>query len=116
MAPAGKYDRRITFERPVITQGGAYNRKSTAWETVTPKAWAQVQDVLPSRAESVEDMLSMTRRPCKIRCRYREDITSDMRIDYRGRKLRIVSGPVEVGRRDELEMVAEEWSTEGEGV
>ncbi|KPH60356.1 phage head closure protein [Novosphingobium sp. ST904] len=113
MAAAGKYDRRIQFERRVETRVGPHNRVTVTWEPVLPKAWAQVQDVLPSRGESVVEGMSLAKRPCRIRCRYREDVSGDMRIDYRGRKLRIVSGPVEVSRREELEMMAEEWSTEG---
>ena len=109
---AGLLDRRITFEVRQETQEGPYNRKTVAWANFAT-VWAQVQDILPSRAESVDQGLSMQRRPCRVRVRYRDDITSDMRIDYGGRKLRIVSGPVELGRREGLELVAEEFSTEG---
>ncbi len=112
MPPAGKYNRRITFERRVEARSSAYNRPSVSFEPIMPKAWAQVQDILPSR-ENVTEGVVMANRPCKIRCRYREDITGDMRIDYRGRKLRIVAGPVEVGQREEIELLAENWSTEG---
>lgn len=112
MIDAGTLDRRITFEARAVSQGGVYNRKTVEW---VPHAtvWAQVRDVLPSRAESVDQGLSMARRPCRIRLRWRDDITGDMRIDYEGRKLRIIAGPVELGRRAGLEIMAEELSTEG---
>jgi len=112
MIDAGLLDRRITFEARQEAHTGAYNRVTVTW---APQAtvWAQVQDMLPSKAESVDNGLLMHNRPCRIRMRYRDDITSDMRIDYGGRKLRIVSGPVELGRRDGLEIMAEEYSTEG---
>lgn len=109
---AGDLDRRITFEARATAQGGAYNRKAVSWEPQFTEC-AQVRDVLPSRAESVEQGLSLQRRPCRIRLRWRPDVTSDMRIDYDGRKLRIISGPVELGRREGLELMAEEYSTEG---
>lgn len=109
---AGNLDRRITFEVRKETQGGAYNRKSVAWSKYA-SVWAEVRDILPSRAESVDNNVSMQRRPCRIRLYWRADITSEMRIDYGGRKLRIVSGPVELGRREYLEILAEEYSTEG---
>lgn len=109
---AGSLDRRITFEARVESQGGPYNRKSVVW---APHAtvWAQVRDLLPGRAEYVEQGLAMQRRPCRIRLRWRGDITGDMRIDYGGRKLRIIAGPVELGRRVGLELTAEEYSSEG---
>lgn len=109
---AGTLDREITFEAPTATQGGPRNRQTITWGAHAT-VLAQVQDVLPSRAESIADGLAIQRRPCRIRCRWRDDITSAMRIDFEGRKLRIVSGPVEIGRRAGLEMMAEEWSTEG---
>lgn len=109
---AGNLDREITFEARTVTQGGARNRQTVSWGTHAT-VFAQVQDILPSRAQSIADGLSIARRPCRIRCHWRDDITSDMRIDFEGRKLRIVSGPVEIGRRKGLEMMAEEWSTEG---
>lgn len=112
MIDAGSLDRRLTFEARQAIQSGPYNRREDSWG---PHAtvWAQVRDVLPSRAEYVDEGLAMQRRPCRIRIRWRDDITSDMRIDYQGRKLRIVSGPVELGRREGLELMAEELSSEG---
>tara|TARA_R110002072_G_scaffold38314_4_gene110909 strand:+ start:15771 stop:16121 length:351 start_codon:yes stop_codon:yes gene_type:complete len=110
---AGDLDRRITFERRTTAQEPIYGTHRPTWSAVAT-VWAQVRDVLPSRAETVADNVSMARRPARIRVRYRTDITSDMRIDFEGRKLRIVSGPVEIGRRDGLEMMAEELSTSGD--
>ncbi|CDO35001.1 phage head closure protein [Novosphingobium sp. KN65.2] len=109
---AGDLDRRITFQSRSETQGGAHNRKTVNWVNFATM-WAQVQDTLPSRAESIDDNMAIQRRPCRIRCRFREDITSDMRIIYGSRTLRIISGPVEIGRREGLELMAEEYSTEG---
>ena len=70
--------------------------------------------MLPSRAERIADEISLQKRPCRIRTLYRADITSDMRITFDGRTVQIVGGPAELGRRDGLEMVCEEWSTSGD--
>lgn len=113
MILAGQLDRRITIERRTSVQDPVYGTGTLTWETLAT-VWAQVRDILPSRAEEVADNVSMSRRPARIRIRYRDDITSDMRIDYGGRKLRIVSGPAELGRREGIEMIAEELSTEGD--
>lgn len=116
MIKSGDLDRRITFQSRTGTQDSATGAYTYSWANLAtnPTVWAQVRDVLPSRAESVDADIDMQRRPARIRCRYRSDITSDMRIVYDGRTLRIVSGPVELGRREGLEMIAEEYSTEGE--
>lgn len=109
---AGTLDRRITFEERQTTQDATYGTQTVTWGDVVT-VWAQVQDFLPSRAEGVESNISMARRPCRVRIRWRDDLTSDMRIDFNGRKLRIIAGPSELGRRDGLEFVAEELTTEG---
>nr|WP_086491265.1 phage head closure protein [Novosphingobium panipatense] len=109
----GPLNRRIQFERPVTTRDPTYNTSKTTWEPHA-KVWAEVRDVLPSRAESVDESASLQQRPARIRMRYREDITPDMRVIYRGRTLEIVSGPAEIGRRDGLELIAQELSTRGE--
>lgn len=112
MLEAGDLDREITFESRQASQESVYGTQTVTWATVAT-VWAQVRDILPSRAEQVVDLVSMARHPSRIRIRWRDDLTSDMRIDYEGRKLRIVAGPAELGRREGLEFIAEELSTEG---
>ncbi len=113
MIAAGSLDRRIQFEKPVTTRDPTYNTSKTTWEPHV-KVWAQVRDVLPSRAESVDENASMQQRPSRIRMRFREDITADMRVVYRERVMEIVSGPAELGRREGLELIVQELSTWGE--
>ena len=86
-----------------------------AWDDiVNPTEWAEVQDILPSRAEDVADNINIQRRPCRVRTLYRDDITSEMRVLVEGRTLQIIAGPAELGRRDGLEMICEELTTQGE--
>jgi SPP1 family predicted phage head-tail adaptor len=108
---AGKLDRRIRFERPVRDDSfdGA---GSGTWEEVIT-VWAQVQDVRPSRGERVADVVNLGSRPAKIVIRWRPGITADMRIVHGDRVMQIVSGPAELGRREALEMMCEEYSTAG---
>jgi head-tail adaptor len=46
--------------------------------------------------------------------RWRSDITSTMRLQIDGRTLQIIAGPAELGRRDGIELVAEDLTTEGQ--
>lgn len=111
--PAGMFDRRVTIEKRQTTKDPNYGTSVVSWVT-HGKAWAQVRDVLPSKGESVDDNVNLRRRPARIRMRFREDITSDMRIVHRGRALEIVSGPVELGRREAIELMVQEFSTSGD--
>jgi SPP1 family predicted phage head-tail adaptor len=109
----GDLDRRITFEQRSTSQDATYGTQTLSWTTVAT-VWAQVRDVLPSRAEDIADNVSIARRPARIRIRYRTGLDSTMRIDIGGRKLRITAGPAEIGRREGIEFMAEEYSTEGD--
>jgi head-tail adaptor len=114
--PAFKRDTLITFQERTGTQDSGTGAWSYAWRDLLtdPDEWAEVQDILPSRAEDVADNIDIRRRPCRIRTLFRDDITSAMRVAFEGRTLEIIAGPVELGRRDGLEMICEELSTQGE--
>lgn len=110
---AGAFDRRITIEHRTVVKDPVYGTNVSKWVPLI-KVWAQVRDVLPSRAENIDQNVSLQRRPARVRIRYRDGITADMRIIYQGRTLEIVSGPVELGRKEALEMMVQELSTQGE--
>ena len=110
----GKLDTLVTFERRTGTQESTLGTSTYVWADVLPLEWAEVQDVLPSRGERIAEGVNIAARPARIRCRYRGDVTNDMRVKFDGRTLRIVGGPAELGRREGLEMVCEELSTSGE--
>jgi head-tail adaptor len=104
-------DREITFVRAIPSSdfGSAGSETMEAVATVR----ANIEDVLPSRAERMLDVVNIASRPARIRLRYRDDITADMRIIYGARMMQIVSGPAEIGRREGLELMAQDYSTQG---
>jgi SPP1 family predicted phage head-tail adaptor len=107
----GDLDERITFERKQETQGsgsGAYRHGWTDHATV----WASVTE--ETRPERVGDGVSLASRPANIFIHWRYDITSEMRVRYGERTLKIVAGPAEVGRREWLKFSAVEFSTQGD--
>ena len=110
---AGDLDRRITIEQRVADNSfdGA---GSETWESVAT-VWAQVQDMLPSRGERLADGLNIATRPARVRIRYRDDITAAMRLKMGDRVMQIVSAPAELGRREGLELIVEDYSTAGNG-
>ena len=110
---ASKLNRRVRIEKPVPNTaiGGA---GSGTWALVA-EAWAEVQDVLPSRSERYEGGINMATRPARVRLRYRTDVTPDMRFVMGGRIMQIISGPAEIGFREAVEFMAEDFSVGGNG-
>ncbi len=108
---ARKLDRSLWIQRPTADEGfdGA---GSGQWSNVA-KVWASVEDALPSRGERLADGINVASRPARVRMRYRNDVTPDMRFVMDGRIMQIVAGPAELGRRDGLEFMVEEYSPAG---
>jgi SPP1 family predicted phage head-tail adaptor len=113
---AGRLDTVITFQHRAATTEQTYGTNIYTWANLPTDAeeWAEVLDLLPSRTESLPDGVSLARRPVRIRTRYRDDITGEMRVKIGDRVLRIVAGPAVLGRREGLEMFCEELTTEGQ--
>ena len=124
-ALASRLDRRIRIERPVADEAfdGA---GSGGWDLVVEVA-AEVLDALPSRGERLADGLNVATRPARVRMRHREGIGPEMRfvlgakvvddeVDYSGaRIMQIVAGPAELGRREGLEFMVEDYRPAGGG-
>lgn len=125
MAGAGVYDRRLRIERPVADDSfeGA---GSGNWALVA-EVWASVQDALPSRGERLADGINVTARPARVRMRFRRDVSSEMRfligrnvknaageLEWQtDRTVQIISGPAELGRREAMEFMVEEYRPAG---
>jgi head-tail adaptor len=112
---ASRYNRRIQIERPT-TNNALIGAGSGSWEKVGGLVAASVVDVLPSRAERLADGINVATRPSKVRMRFRTDITPDMRFVMSTpfpRVMQIIAGPAEVGVRDEVEFMVEDYSVAG---
>ncbi|WP_137898346.1 head-tail adaptor protein [Sphingomonas sp. 2SG] len=110
---AGSLDRRIRIERPVAdtTLEGA---GSGTWEPVA-EVWASVQDALPSRGERLAEGINVAARPARVRMRFRTDVTAAMRFVMGARVMQIIAGPAEIGWKDGLEFMVEDYSSAGNG-
>lgn len=117
---AGSLDKRIRIERP-IADTSFKGAGSGSWQEVK-EVWASVQDALPSRGERMADGINLAARPARVRMRYRTDVTADMRFLLLRKKggvvevlrvMQIVAGPAELGTRDGLEFMVEDYSTAG---
>ena len=111
---AGDLDRQILIERKSVTQDSNFGTEVVTWVPLSTvsgqpeRYWAEVQDALPSRAESVTQGLAVARNQTRIRFRYRNDVEVDssMRVtvfgDVTNRVLQIIAGPARIGGRKEL--------------
>jgi len=127
MLEPGRMRDMVTFQRKAAPSGGRLNApRKTDWADADGLVGlrAEVRDVLPSRAEGIDDgAIHSATRPARIRMWRRPGITSDMRVLVTSpedpltvRTMRIVSGPAYIGdRREGIELMAEEVSS-GEDV
>lgn len=109
---ASKLDTRIRIERRAVTRDPQYGAEEVNW-TQFACVWAEVKDILPSRAERMADQIQIARRPARIRIRYLPGITPDMRVIIANRIHQIIAGPSMLGRREAIELMVEELSNEG---
>lgn len=113
---AGQLDRRVTIEVKSVSVNTDYGTQTVTWATFASRIPAQVQDVLPSKSETVQQGIRIAAQPARVRIRYMSGITSDMRVVVHGatdRLMQIIAGPAELGRREGIELVCEEYSTQG---
>ncbi|EPR09875.1 hypothetical protein M527_07035 [Sphingobium indicum IP26] len=108
-----RLNRRVTILRRAEARDPTYNTVQVEWVPLG-SVWAEVRDLLPSRAERVAEAVDLAQRPSRVRMRYRTDVDTTKRLSWDGRTFLIVSGPAELGNREGIELVAEELSTVGQ--
>lgn len=116
----------VTIQYREAGQESTYGTENGAWvplayapgsPAVAAKFPAEIMDMLPSRSESVRQGLEVARNQTRLRMRWRDDITPDMRvIVHRDTDItyHIVAGPAEVkGRKRFMEFVIEKFTSAG---
>jgi len=111
MIAAGRLRQRIRIERP--TSDDSFDGAGASGWSLVAEVAAEVQDMLPSRGERLADGLNIATRPARVRIRWRDDITPAMRFVMGSRIMQVVAGPAEMGRREVLEFMVEDYSTAG---
>ncbi|HEY9581116.1 MAG TPA: head-tail adaptor protein [Rhizorhapis sp.] len=108
---SARRNKRVVIERPV-PDNSFDGAGSGTWESVC-NPWVNYQDMLPSRGEKLADGINVASRPARVRMRFRTDVTPDMRFVIDGRVMQIIAGPAELGHREGLEFMVEEYSPAG---
>lgn len=114
MAAPFKLDEKVTIEKPTKVRDPAYNTLVEGWEPVAENIWANAQDVLPSRGETVTNGLATSTKSTRLRVRKHHQLAPDMRVTLHGRfgdrVMRIVSGPALLDDRDHIECMLEGYA------
>ena len=90
-----------------------YGNQAVTWSTLTT-TWCDILDVLPIKDERVAQGLEISSVRCRIRLRYRTDITSAMRFVINrpsATTWNIIGGGSMVGNKDAIEFLIEKVST-----
>ena len=124
MTRSGLFDRLITIEYPAVTKDATEGSAVTTWvalsvlpgsPAVAEQFHAEVQDVMPSRDERTLQGLAIEVRRTRIRMRWRDDVTSAMRVTVHGdsnRIYQIIGGPAEIaGRKEMIEILCQQVVT-----
>jgi head-tail adaptor len=114
---AGNQDRRITLQRQQVLDGEYGPQPTGEWEDVPRfvRIPAQVQDNLPSRSEQVQNGARLAERVARVRMRWTRGVTSDMRVIVHNdvdEVFQMSSPPAEIGRREWIEFVITEYSSD----
>lgn len=106
----GKLDRYVRVERKQVTQEPDYGSEVVTW-VLHKNAWASILDVTTKMQESTNSDLRQLKQPTRVQMRYDSTIDVSMRLVVAdtGRVLNIVSQPAELGRRDGIEFMAENY-------
>lgn len=107
----GKLDCYVRIEQRTITHDPDYGSKVEIW-TAYKDDWACIKDVTNRNQETTKSDLRLMKRPCEVTLRYDKNIDSTMRIvvlDRDDRVLQIISKPSEIGRREALVFMCEDY-------
>jgi len=111
----GNLDKYIRIEQKTVTNDANYGSEVVTWTTYK-ECWAQITDITTKSQESTNSDLRLLKRPCKVVVRYDDGIDPTMRIivmDRSDRVLQIISKPAELGRREAMEFMAEDYQVYG---
>ena len=101
-------NKRCRIEYKSVTQNSLYGTEQIEWKLLAV-IWCNTQDVLPSRAESIEGKVAIRKNQTRWRARYRDDIDSAMRIIIDSVVYQIISGPAVIGKNEFIELMLERY-------
>lgn len=102
----GRLDRRITFQQKVVGENVSNEDAEEGWEDITtnPTVWASRNDRAGREAYAADKLTGF--QGFDFVCRFRSDVTIEMRITCEGKAHNIISIQ-EIGRRRFMGIITE---------
>lgn len=113
MLKTGQLNRRCRIEYKTVSPDPHFGTDIITWVALTT-LWCELQDILPSRSESVKNGLEIATQQTRVRMRYRADVNSSMRLVLLSPVeaiYQIISGPAIIGNKEGIELVVEKYSS-----
>jgi head-tail adaptor len=108
-----RLDEQVTIEKRTIVKDPDYGTEIEDWLPVASNIWANAQDQLPSRGESVANGVAMAVTRTRLRIQNDASITTAMRVTLHGkggRVMQIIAGPALLDDRRHVEFMLEGYS------
>lgn len=115
MAAPFTCDEQVSIERLTMTKDPVYGTQIQTWLPLHDHFWANVQDVLPSRAEAAGNGMAIGTRRARLRIRDAAGAVMTMRVRLHSRgsvAMQIVAGPARVEGTDYDEFMLESYSSD----
>lgn len=114
MAAPFKCDEQVSVQHDVGGVDPSYGTPIESWSVLLDHYWANVQDVLPSRAESVDNGLRIGVQRSRLRMQGAGGVTGKMRAVLHNRGdlvMQIIAGPALLDDRVHYEFILENYSS-----
>lgn len=111
---ASRLNRLVRIEAPQAD--AAFNGAGSGTWVLIDEVYAEILDLLPgreTRGDRVVNGIDFSVRPARVRIRFRDDLTSAMRLVLGNRVMQITTVPAEIGRREALEFLVEDYRPAG---
>lgn len=112
-----RLDEQVTIEQRTAARDPDFGTEiegAGAWVVVADHAWANTQDMLPSRGESSANGLVTSMARTRLRIQIDDRITSAMRVTLHSkgdRLMQIVAGPALLDDRRHIEFMLESFTS-----
>lgn len=101
---------RCKIEKKQVTIDEIYGTEVINWGQVGV-FWCEIQDVLPSKSESVQSSVNIGKKQSRLRIRYTKNLDSSMRVVIGSDIYQFVSDFAELSDRQYLEVLIEKYTS-----
>lgn len=101
---------RCKIEKKQVTIDEIYGTEVINWGQVGV-FWCEIQDVLPSKSESIQSSVNIGKKQSRLRIRYTKNLDSSMRVVIGSDIYQFVSDFAELSDRQYLEVLIEKYTS-----